>query len=45
MSRAPEPHTTFNPLRREEDAFRVLVWVVVVAAAIAAVVLIVRAVS
>jgi hypothetical protein len=36
---------TFNPLRSEADAFRVLVWVVVVIAVIVGVVLIVRAVS
>ena len=35
----------FNPLRNEADAFRVLIWVVVVFAAIVAVVLIVRALS
>jgi hypothetical protein len=35
----------FNPLRSEADAFRVLVWVVVVVAVIVGVVLIVRAVS
>ncbi len=35
----------FNPLRNEADAFRVLIWVVVVVAAIVAVVLIVRALS
>ena len=37
--------TTFDPFRKEADAFRVLVWVVAVVAAIVAVVLIVRAVS
>jgi hypothetical protein len=36
---------TFNPLRSEADAFRVLVYVVAVVAVIVAVVLIVRAVS
>jgi hypothetical protein len=35
----------FNPLRKESDAFRVLVWFVVAVAAIVAVVLIVRALS
>jgi hypothetical protein len=34
-----------NPLRSEAEAFRFLVWVVVVVAAIVAVVLVVRAVS
>ena len=34
-----------NPLRSEAEAFRFLVWVVVVAAAVIAVVLIVRSVS
>jgi hypothetical protein len=34
-----------NPLRSEAEAFRFLVWVVVVVGAIVAVVLIVRAVS
>ena len=34
-----------NPLRSEAEAFRFLIWVAVVVAAIAAVVLIVRAVS
>jgi hypothetical protein len=36
---------TFNPLRSEADAFRLLIYVVVVVAVIVAVVLIVRAVS
>jgi hypothetical protein len=36
---------TFNPLRSEADMFRVLIWVVVVVAALVAVVLVVRAVS
>ncbi len=35
----------FNPLRSEADMFRVLVWVVVVVAAIVAVVLLVRALT
>jgi hypothetical protein len=35
----------FNPLRKEADAFRVLIWFIVAVAAIVAVVLIVRAVS
>jgi hypothetical protein len=35
----------FNPLRSEADAFRVLLYVVAVAAVVVAVVLIVRAVS
>jgi hypothetical protein len=35
----------FNPLRKESDAFRVLIWVIVVFAVIVGVVLIVRAVS
>jgi hypothetical protein len=35
--------TDFNPLRREADAFRVLVWFVAVVAVIVAVVLIARA--
>jgi hypothetical protein len=34
-----------NPLRSEAEAFRFLIWVVVVVGAIVAVVLIVRAVS
>jgi hypothetical protein len=34
-----------NPLRSEAEAFRFLVWVVVVVGAIVAVVLVVRAVS
>jgi hypothetical protein len=34
-----------NPLRSEAEAFRFLIWVVVVVAAIMAVVLVVRAVS
>jgi hypothetical protein len=34
-----------NPLRSEAEAFRFLIWVVVVLAAIAAVVVIVRAIS
>jgi hypothetical protein len=37
--------TTFDPFRKEADAFRVLVWVVAVVAVIVAIVLIVRAVS
>jgi hypothetical protein len=44
-SRAHGAQTTFDPFRSEADAFRVLVWVIVVIAAIVAVVLIVRAVS
>jgi hypothetical protein len=36
---------TFNPLRSEADMFRVLVWVVVVFAAIAVIVLLVRALT
>jgi hypothetical protein len=35
----------FNPLRSEADAFRVLVWFVAIVAAIAVVVLVVRAVA
>ena len=35
----------FDPFRKEADAFRVLVWLIVVVAVIVAVVLIVRAVS
>jgi hypothetical protein len=42
---SPEHPTTFDPFRKEADAFRVLVWFVVLVAAIVAVVLIVRAVS
>ena len=42
---APEPSDDFDPFRKEADAFRVLVWVVVVVAVIVAIVLIVRAVS
>jgi hypothetical protein len=34
-----------NPLRSEAEAFRFLIWVVVVVAAIVAVVLIVRAIN
>jgi hypothetical protein len=34
-----------NPLRSEAEAFRFLIWVVVLVAAIVAVVLVVRAVS
>jgi hypothetical protein len=34
-----------NPLRSEAEAFRFLIWVVVVAVAISAVLLVVRAVS
>jgi hypothetical protein len=34
-----------NPLRSEEEAFRFLLWVIVVAAAVVAIVLLVRAVS
>ena len=34
-----------NPLRSEAEAFRFLIWVVVVVAAIVAVVLVIRAVS
>jgi hypothetical protein len=34
-----------NPLRSEAEAFRFLIWVVVVVAAIVAVVLVVRAIS
>ncbi len=36
---------TFNPLRNEADAFRVLVYFVIVFAAIIAIILIVRAVT
>jgi hypothetical protein len=36
---------TFNPLRSEADAFRVLVYVVAVLAVVVAVVLIVRALT
>ena len=42
--RFPQP-LAFNPLRNEADAFRVLVYFVVVVAVIVAIVLIVRAVS
>jgi hypothetical protein len=35
----------FNPLRHEDDAFRVLVWFVVVVAAIVVLVLVVKAVA
>jgi hypothetical protein len=35
----------FNPLRSESDAFRVLIWVVLVAAVVVAVVLVVRALA
>jgi hypothetical protein len=34
-----------NPLRSEAEAFRLLVWVVVVVAAIAVVILVVRAIT
>jgi hypothetical protein len=36
---------TFNPLRSEADAFRVLVWFVAAVAAIVVVVLVVRAIA
>jgi hypothetical protein len=36
---------TFNPLRNEADAFRVLLWFAAVVAVIVAIVLIVRAVT
>jgi hypothetical protein len=36
---------SFNPLRNEADAFRVLVWCVAVVAVIVAIVLLVRAVG
>ena len=36
---------TFNPLRNEADAFRVLIWFVAVVAAIVVIVLVVRAVA
>ena len=42
---AAEPQTTFDPFRKETDAFRVLVWVVVAMAVIVAVVLVARALS
>jgi hypothetical protein len=35
----------FNPLRKEADAFRVLVWFVVVMAVLVGLVLLIRAVS
>jgi hypothetical protein len=35
----------FNPLRSEADAFRVLVWFVVIVAVIVAIVLVVRALT
>ncbi len=45
MPRRRSPEDPFNPLRKESDAFRVLVWFIVAVAAIVGVVLIVRAVS
>jgi hypothetical protein len=45
VPRRRSPEDPFNPLRKESDAFRVLIWVIVVFAVIVGVVLIVRAVS